>query len=349
MRRTVAAIGGLILMATSAAYARPAYATKEGKACTYCHVKAGKAELNARGNYYAEHNLSFAGYSEEKAMGGGAEAKKTGPPAFVPVWKMELPGTVDRIGVGDVAGEKTPKLVVLEGATVSVYGLSDKELKPEAKIELKGGTAKNFAVGQFAKGKPAVIAVPGAIIYRDGDKYSTKPAPDLSGITGQVKFADGSESIFTFDGVNQPGSYGVDLAAANPITEGNQLVMPADASGVYRFVVAHPSKEAFGMLMIPEEASKSGVFALLDARSDGKLYGIAPWVTATETTIVAVPIESLGAPGSKPVWKSDKITGKVLDLAYGLDPKGSKKPGLLVLTTSGPEDKGRSLEFLALD
>lgn len=348
MKTTLAAIAVVSLLAATAAYARPKYATKEGKACTYCHVKAGSSDLNPRGNYYAEHNLSFAGYDETKVMGGGAEAKKSGPPAFVSTWKMDLPGSVSRIGVGDVAGDKTPRLVTLEGAVISVYGLVDKDLKPEAKIELKTAP-KNFAVGNFAKGKPAVIAVPGAIIYRDGDKYVTKAAPDLVDITGQVKFADGNASVFSFDGVNQPGSYAVDLSAANPITEGNQLVMPAEASGVYRVVVAHPSKEAFGMLMIPEEASKSGVFALLDARSDGKLYGIAPWVTADETTIVAVPIESLGSPGAKPVWKSAKVTGKVLDLAYGLDPKGSKKPGLFVLTSTGTDDKGRSLEFLALD
>ncbi len=284
------------------------------------------------------------------AQGDQAPAKKTGPPAFVSVWKMDLPGTVTRVGIGDVAGDKTPRLVTLDGAAVSIYALVEKELKPETKVELKGTAIKNMVVGKFAKGKPAIIAVPGSLIYKDGDKYATKAATQLYAVTGQVKFADGSETVFEFDGANEPGSYGVNLDAAQPMTEGNQLVLPTDGAGVYRVVVAHPSKEAFAMLMIPDEATKSGVMMMLDAREDGKLYGVSPWVTATETNIIAVGIDALSSSGDmKPVWKSAKITGKVLDLAYGLDPKGSKKAGLFILTTTGADDKGRSLEFLALD
>ena len=37
----------------------------------------------------------------------------------------------------------------------------------------------NFAVGNFAKGKPAMIVVPGALFYRDGEKYSQKEVADL--------------------------------------------------------------------------------------------------------------------------------------------------------------------------
>lgn len=43
-------------------YAKPAYAEKEGKACTYCHVTAGKADLNEAGDYYAAHDHSLKGY-----------------------------------------------------------------------------------------------------------------------------------------------------------------------------------------------------------------------------------------------------------------------------------------------
>jgi hypothetical protein len=43
-------------------YAKPAYAKKEGKACTYCHVTSGKAELNEAGDYYAAHDHSLKGY-----------------------------------------------------------------------------------------------------------------------------------------------------------------------------------------------------------------------------------------------------------------------------------------------
>ena len=40
--------------------AKPAYAAKEGKKCTYCHVTAGKPDLNATGKCYKENNHSLA-------------------------------------------------------------------------------------------------------------------------------------------------------------------------------------------------------------------------------------------------------------------------------------------------
>lgn len=44
------------------AIAKPEYAKKEGKACTFCHVKMGSKELNDAGKYYKEHNHSLEGY-----------------------------------------------------------------------------------------------------------------------------------------------------------------------------------------------------------------------------------------------------------------------------------------------
>ncbi len=50
--------GAMISLAT----AKPEYAKKEGKACTFCHVKAGSKELNDAGKYYKAHNHSLEGY-----------------------------------------------------------------------------------------------------------------------------------------------------------------------------------------------------------------------------------------------------------------------------------------------
>ncbi len=44
------------------AMAKPEYAKKEGKVCTFCHVKMGSKELNDAGKYYKEHNHSLEGY-----------------------------------------------------------------------------------------------------------------------------------------------------------------------------------------------------------------------------------------------------------------------------------------------
>lgn len=42
--------------------AKMEYAKKEGKSCTFCHVKAGAKDLNDAGKYYKEHNHSLEGY-----------------------------------------------------------------------------------------------------------------------------------------------------------------------------------------------------------------------------------------------------------------------------------------------
>jgi spore maturation protein CgeB len=50
--------GFLLTLAT----AKPEYAKKEGKPCTFCHVKLGSKELNDAGKYYKAHDHSLEGY-----------------------------------------------------------------------------------------------------------------------------------------------------------------------------------------------------------------------------------------------------------------------------------------------
>jgi len=57
----VSVLSGALL---SVATAKPEYAKKEGKTCTYCHVKAGQKELTDAGKYYKEHDHSLKGYKE---------------------------------------------------------------------------------------------------------------------------------------------------------------------------------------------------------------------------------------------------------------------------------------------
>ncbi len=55
------------------ANATPAFATKEKKACNYCHLKpSGGENWGFRGLYYHANKFSFKGFDEKK------EAKKAG-------------------------------------------------------------------------------------------------------------------------------------------------------------------------------------------------------------------------------------------------------------------------------
>ena len=54
-------------LAVGSTQAKPEFAKKESKACTYCHVKLGAKELNERGMYYKDHGNSLEGYKETQA------------------------------------------------------------------------------------------------------------------------------------------------------------------------------------------------------------------------------------------------------------------------------------------
>ena len=55
--------GSLLTLAT----AKPEYAKKEGKPCTFCHVKPGSKELTDAGKYYQAHNHSLEGYKPSES------------------------------------------------------------------------------------------------------------------------------------------------------------------------------------------------------------------------------------------------------------------------------------------
>jgi hypothetical protein len=55
------ALAGLLLPAMMV-QAKPEYSKKEKKSCTFCHVAAGKKELNDAGNYYKEKH-TLEGYT----------------------------------------------------------------------------------------------------------------------------------------------------------------------------------------------------------------------------------------------------------------------------------------------
>lgn len=57
---TVVIAGTTLAVSTRHAQALPAYATKEGKACGFCHVNpAGGGERTAAGNQYAANGHTF--------------------------------------------------------------------------------------------------------------------------------------------------------------------------------------------------------------------------------------------------------------------------------------------------
>lgn len=317
------------------ATAKPEYAQKEKMECSFCHVNpVGGGERNAHGQYYARNNHSLKGL----------------PVEFKRLWKLEAPAEARRVGLGDVLGTKTPQVLVL-GPTdeLSVYEVTESALNQVTTVKL-GPRAKEFAVGVFQKNKPAMVAVPGAIFYRSGDAAAQVKAPALTAISGVVRFVDGEECVFHFDGMNEPSVFGVNLGATNPLTIGQSMVMPDQASGIYSWVVARFPADAIAALGWPPEVAKSPAIGMWDARNDGNLLAWAVWSDTKGSKLVLIdPGRIMGGGEIKPVWSSEPLSGKVLDVTLGLDPKNGKVPGFLVLTASADGKGGRTLEFLGLD
>lgn len=280
------------------------------------------------------------------------EGKKSGAPSYRSAWTMELPSGARRVAVADVTADKRPRLLVLDGeGTLSIRKLSREGATEEAKVALGAG-AERFVVGRFDRGGPAQIVVPNAVFHREGESYRKKAIPDLPEVHGSVRFADGSEEIISTVGDGPPISHALDLGAEKLLKPGRELAEPTPEGGTYREIVLHLSAEMFEAEPFPVEVKRGSLARLFVPRSGGRLYGVFSW-QATDGSHVAVVDSADLFPDAKadmkPLWKSPKLSGKVLDIALGPDPRGGAQPGLLVLTAAGDDGKGRRVEFFALE
>jgi len=335
-------------LAAVPAAARPEYAAKEKKTCTFCHVNAtGSGDLTAAGTYYAKNDHTLAGYSADAVT--TDKPKKTGPPAFQSAWKMILPAGTRRATIGAVAPDGKPRLITVgAGGTATIQNLATGTPVAEGTVDL-GPDAARFVVLKPSKTQPAILVAPQVIAYREGDAYVKKAAPQIQGVTGEVRFVDGAEVVFYYDGY-QAQSWSIDPKAAEPVTSGRQLVMPDQGQGVYAEAIGRLPAELISMLGWPEDVQKAGVAGMFDPREVGKLYVWTPWPVKNDAYISVLEASAiLTTPDAKPVWRSPKLAGKVLDVSTGKDPKGGKVTGMLVLTATGEDGKGRQIEFFALD
>lgn len=330
----VLSIAALPLFLIGRVEARPEYAEKEKKECAFCHVNPnGGGERNWRGQYYGK-NKTLKGL----------------PAQFKLLWKAEVPADARRVALGDVLEEKKHSVLVLGGGEeLSVFGFEGDELKKTESVAL-GSRAAQFFVARLQKGKPAMIAVPGAIFYRSGGSFAQVKAPGLTLINGAVRFVDGEECVFFFDGMSEPSVFSADVTAENPLRIGPAMVLPEQGAGVYSWVVARFPSEAIAALGWIPEVTKSPALGLWDPRGDENLVAWAVWTDKDGSRLVVVEPGAVMSGGDiKPRWSSDKFDGKVLDVTLGTNPKDNKTPGFLVLVASGEEGKQRRIEFWGLD
>ena len=333
VRWVAAGLAAASLAATTPAWATAKYAAKEKKACTYCHVAADSTKLNAKGTYYKAHKLSLAGL----------------PPAYVSSWRVEAPADARRAVLLDADGKHSMRVATLgAGTTLTLHKIADGKTATDTTVDL-GPKAAQFVAGSFAGNTSAgCILVPGAVYVKKGDAYSKIASPSVEAITGSVRFTDGAECAFFFDGAGQPAVWTVKPDAADGLGYGPSMVMPDQGAGTYSWLTAKMPVDALAALGWPSDLIKTGIFGLVDARADNTLSAWVIMGEGAEAKIVLTDMAAIATGSVKPLWTSPKLAGSVLDVTYGLDPKDGKTWGFLVLT-AGKDNTGRTLEFFALD
>lgn len=337
------------------AWARPVYAIKEGKPCVHCHVNPkGGGPRNVRGAYYAAHNHSFEGYDEAKVVGTGI---------FHQGWQDTLPATALKIGVGDLLGDGTLRLVILgtgdfkRQRVITVKKWAEKDWVDEYTTTL-GDPTERMAVGKYGIGKNAIIVTPSAMVYWDGKAYVKKPSPRNLPIIGTVTMRDGTERLILREGDT------IKLFTVKPEAEGSQwLSAPMDAppSSQTVFTDMKGSTEELENIGMPPPLARGGVVGLWDSKKSDSLflYGVQ-LVAVVEGNSQATKPEDLVIKGKdvyltivdprstayRNLWHSDKLKGAVLDITIR-DPRNGD-PGILVLTDGSDDGKGHTLTFYKL-
>lgn len=281
-------------------------------------------------------------------------AKKALEPAFKSAWKIDLPAETKRVAVAEITGDGKPRLLVL-GAddTLTIHKIADGKPEKEASVAL-GKDAAKFVVGRFAKGSPPILVAPCGTFYwdKDKDKLVQKPATDAQGIYASVRMTDGSESFMVFQKDAPPAMYSIDLSKEKIFQPSADLPQPMAEGGSIREISVEFPRDFFEGEGFPDEVKKGGIARICDPRMTGKLYGLFAWQSAEGSYAALIGGGSLfpqPQADAKPLWKSPKLAGGILDIALGTNMKDAKQTGFYVLQKSGAEGKERVLEFFVLD
>jgi hypothetical protein len=378
--------GAALLRAQPPAAARPELARKEGQPCIYCHVSPSPGAVdpvtrakettmrNGRGLYYAAHNHSFAGYDERAVMGARSA------PLFRFGWRATLNTPADRMGVGDVAGDGKLRLVTLDrsssGSLVRVLRWDGQAFVRE--LEAPDGSAgPSMEVGRFAgAGRPAVIVTPSGLLYWSGGKLVRWNSGGSLALLGTACMRDGQERLLISRSPKEATAWRVSLAsgASNWLVDG----IAAPNSGALSWGEMHGSPEFLEKMGLVESVAAGGILGVWDPRGFGATFlyyakivqdfdtapdpgnpqkprfvvkGRSYYITFQDPTIPSferqirsgVDRQHLVNPY---VSETSALDGPILDIAV-TDPKGSGKPGLLVLTRTG--ETTRTLTWYSLD
>jgi hypothetical protein len=374
----IAAAGWLSAWLAGSACAKPEYARKEGVACQYCHLngspgtldqftgKRQSTDCNPRGIYYGAHNHSFQGYSE------AAKTSKVAAPNFHFVWKEEFKTLPRRAAVADVTGDGKSRLILLNekpgdknASTLEIKRWDGKAFVTEFTGNVSA-PADRLAVGKIGgSDRPAVILTSDALWVWDGTTFARRPAAAPLPILGVTRMLDGTERVLVAQSSLDVKAYKVNLTS---VKKDDWLVDPIKAPSPPQDVWGdmHATPEFLTSMGLPDALGAGGIVGIwniqkfnayfiyhMDRDSDigpdpqnpGK-----PKVTYNNVYYVTFRDSRTG----EKLWTSPKLPGEGYDILLD-DPKGSGKPGFLVLfngttpVTGATPGKGRTIAYFAMD
>ena len=364
----------LMIGSGQGARATEEYAQKEGRACQYCHVSGSPGrinevtkrrepvDINKRGLYYQTHNLSMDGYIEPRVI------PNAPPPLFRFIAREMLPDRARRIAVADVTGDHTPRLITLSaipnvnlGSILSVKKWDGKAFVTEFSGEAPGGTDK-LEVGRFTADGKTVIVTEHSVWAWNGKTYVRKDAPQALNLLGSVRLrANGAERVLAAASPSDVRAYRVDLNSAALLVD----PIAAPSSGQVAQMDMHNSPEFFDKMEMPTELTRGGIFGLLTASKLNRqlLYhvdldqdvdvkndptGLTKPKLVLKSQGWRVGVVNPREPSLSNQFFTPRLAGDIYDVATE-SAHGDGIPGLLILTSEGPEGKGRSLYFFALN
>lgn len=366
-------IASLVIGGGQAARATEAYAQKEGRACQYCHVsgipgsinevtnRRETTDLNKRGLYYRMHNYSMEGYVEARV------APNVPPPLFRFIARDMLPDTTRRIAVADVTGDHTPRLITLNakpdvgsGSVLTIKKWDGKTFVTEFSGETPGAADK-LEVGRFtADGKTVILTERSAWLW-NGKTYTRKDAAQAMDLLGSIRLrADGSERVLAASSPTDIRACRVDVNSAALLTDS----IAAPSSGLAQMEM-HNTPEFFDKMNYPTELTRGGIIGLMMATKLNKQFlyhvdldqdidvkndptGLTKPKLVLKSQGWKVSVVNAREPGLANQFFTPRLAGDIYDVAAE-SAYGDHVPGLLILTSEGPDKKGRSLYFFALN
>lgn len=351
------------------------YAVNEGRACGYCHVSGspgfvdvakGRREpldLNFRGTYYAKHDHTFNGFVEPNALNAGP------PTMFKFVERLVIPESARRCAVADTVGDRVERLILLTpkaesktSSTLTIKRWSGNAFITEFETDTPG-VADKLAVGKYTPEGRTVILTSNALWYWNGKTYMSKTSPNTVALVGTLHYrTDATEQVLAVNGAGELVSYRVNLAAGvgtDYLANGTRLTeLPA---GQVSYLDLHQTAEGLEKIQAGlSQLSKGGIMGLWSPAPGAKqmLYhvdldqDVEIKNDTTKTQKITVKSEGwkVGVidprnPALATTFFTPRLAGEVYDLGTVSPYDGAS--GLLILTSEGPDKKGRSLYYFA--